>query len=489
MQFEETYENTDNARLYLKGLRFNGGEPDRTMTVTETRRFMEKLGISLDDVDKLNVIHIAGTKGKGSTCSYVERILRGHGIKTGFFSSPHLVDREERIRIAGVPISPETFTSHFWEIYNKTVLGLDEKDVVSFPFQLFLLMAFKIFIEAQVDVAVLEVGIGGEQDATNVVLNPVVCGITTLELDHTEILGHTIDKIAWHKAGIIKPGVPVFTVPQPQSAMQVIKSRAEEKNSPVFVTPAYSQYDWGGKEVQLPMKSEFQKVNASLALQITNAWLKRHKLSVKDRFLPYTDTNHIPEAAPFIVPFRSRLALKNCQVQGRLQIERHEDVTYFIDMSHTPKSIAGCVQWFREESEKDAAARGGKVRKYLMYHTFTRDVTELMPQLAELTWDTAVFCTSFTNARVRVNSFKKEKVQSQVEKIKFNESFWKELMRQRGVEPRTQYLEAVAEATDWCHQDARRNNSSAHILYCGSGTIAGSALRNLRDNIRSTTTK
>jgi len=153
---------------------------------------------------KLPFIHVAGTKGKGSTCAFSESILRNCGLKTGLFTSPHLVSVRERIKINGIPISQELFSNYFWECWNK----LEQTKTTQFPnmpayFRFLTLMAFKIFIAEKVDVTVMEVGIGGRTDATNVE-GSVVCGITSLGYDHQEVLGNTLTEIAYEKSGIFK---------------------------------------------------------------------------------------------------------------------------------------------------------------------------------------------------------------------------------------------------------------------------------------------
>lgn len=122
----------------------------------------------MEKLDELSVIHIAGTKGKGTTCSFTEKILRNHGYTTGFFSSPHLLEVRERIRINGKPISRLEFAKYFWNIYND--LERQKSDPYDMPlyFRFLTIMAFNIFVDKKVDVAVIEVGIGGEYDCTNV---------------------------------------------------------------------------------------------------------------------------------------------------------------------------------------------------------------------------------------------------------------------------------------------------------------------------------
>ncbi|XP_021891033.1 folylpolyglutamate synthase-like [Carica papaya] len=188
---------------------------------------MRILGLE-EKINDLKIIHIAGTKGKGSTCTFCEAILRECGFQTGLFTSPHLIDVRERIRINGLDISEDKFLLYFWECWNLLKDNLIDGLPMPPLFQFLTVLAFKVFISEQVDVAIIEVGLGGKRDSTNVIKEPVVCGISSLGMDHTESLGNTIGQIASHKAGIFKPEVPGFTVPQLSEAIDVIQQRAHE---------------------------------------------------------------------------------------------------------------------------------------------------------------------------------------------------------------------------------------------------------------------
>ena len=159
------------------------------------------------DVSRLKVVHVAGTKGKGSTCTMVESILRTKGYRTALYTSPHLVDVRERIRINGALLPKEDFSRFFWEVHEQLRHTADAPST-RFPampgyFRFLTLLAFKVFLSLGVDVAVIEVGLGGRLDATNVV-SPLVCGITSLDYDHTNVLGNTLAEIAFEKAASLK---------------------------------------------------------------------------------------------------------------------------------------------------------------------------------------------------------------------------------------------------------------------------------------------
>lgn len=164
-------------------------------------------------------------------CSFVESILREHGLKTGFFSSPHLVSVTERIRLNGVPISEAYFAKQFWSLYYRLKDSQEESGDMPPYFKYLTLMAIHVFLLEKVDVAIFEVGIGGVHDCTNIIRNTKTVGITSLGLDHVDVLGDTVEKIAWQKAGIIKTRSNVFTVRQPGMANEVIEQVATEKEA------------------------------------------------------------------------------------------------------------------------------------------------------------------------------------------------------------------------------------------------------------------
>lgn len=169
-------------------------------------------------------------------------MLHKKNVKTGFFSSPHLVAARERIRINEEPISEKMFTLYFYEVYNKLSESVSAEEGMPSYFHFMTLMAFRVFIAEKVDAAILEVGIGGEFDCTNVVPQPVVTGVTSLDLDHCSLLGDTIESIAWHKGGIFKNKVVAFTVRQNEKAFKVLQDRASQVNAPLFISPSWSLY-------------------------------------------------------------------------------------------------------------------------------------------------------------------------------------------------------------------------------------------------------
>ncbi|KAB0406905.1 hypothetical protein E2I00_002035, partial [Balaenoptera physalus] len=191
--------------------------------------------------------------------------------------SPHLVQVRERIRINGQPISPELFTKYFWRLYHRLEETKDDSSCVSMPgyFRFLTLMAFHVFLQEKVDLAVMEVGIGGAYDCTNIVKKPVVCGVSSLGIDHTGLLGDTMEKIAWQKGGIFKCGIPAFTVLQPDGPLAVLRDRAQQISCPLYLCPPLEALEEGGPLLTLGLEGEHQQSNAALALQLARCWLQQ----------------------------------------------------------------------------------------------------------------------------------------------------------------------------------------------------------------------
>ena len=191
------------------------------------------LGVLGNPEDRYASIVVAGSNGKGSVCSMLSRILTVSGYKAGLYTSPHLIDPEERIRINGDPVSRDVFCRSLTAVRDAVDHLIAEGMLLSPPtyFETMTCQALFSFAEARVDVAVLEVGMGGRFDATNVV-NPLVSVITTISGEHQKFLGDTLSQIAFEKAGIIKPGVPVVCGVEPDEAYNVIEARAAELKAP-----------------------------------------------------------------------------------------------------------------------------------------------------------------------------------------------------------------------------------------------------------------
>jgi len=268
----------NDAISYLYGLQKHGIK----LGLEKTAKILSIVG---DPQNKFRAIHVAGTNGKGSVSAITASIVTAHGHKTGLFTSPHLVSFTERIRINNVMISEHeivALTDEIRDIITKAEAETQEELVPTF-FEFVTAMAFLYFSRSGVDWVVVETGMGGRLDATSLI-NPAVSVITRIGYDHREFLGDTLSDIAHEKAGIIKRGVPVITVPQEKEAGDVIENTARDKTSPLFiygrdfsgelVKTGINVTELGYKDDQLsvsdlkvPLAGEYQVINASLAIR------------------------------------------------------------------------------------------------------------------------------------------------------------------------------------------------------------------------------
>jgi dihydrofolate synthase/folylpolyglutamate synthase len=228
-------------------------------------------------------VHVAGTNGKGSTCAMIEAGLRAAGVSTGLYISPHLSEPVERIQIGGRPVSSEEFSRAFDEVHaaSEQLIASGRIDAHPTYFESVTAMAFLLFRDTRAGTVVLETGLGGRLDATNVV-SPILTVITPIDFDHEQFLGNTIEAIAGEKAGILKAGVPAIFARQRPEALQVLRTRAHELNVPVtcssqalvddlVIDERGSNFRVNGDEVRCPLPGDHQvenAVTAALALRL-----------------------------------------------------------------------------------------------------------------------------------------------------------------------------------------------------------------------------
>jgi len=259
-------------------------------------KILELLG---NPQDKLRCIHVAGTNGKGSVCAIIASIIKSSGKKVGLYSSPHIFKYTERIKINGQDISDEDFSKY---VFNVCELS-DKNGIKLTEFEILTAVMFKYFYDEGAEVVVLETGLGGRFDATNVIKSNLCSVITHIDLDHTDRLGYTKEKIAFEKAGIIKPNCPVVT----SEGYEVIKDKADENNSLLLMTAPFADI------TNLSLKGSYQQENLALALA-----------AVKLVF-------------PNITQEVINEGLKNVQHPCRFQFA--EDKMLLIDGAHNPNGI------------------------------------------------------------------------------------------------------------------------------------------------------
>ncbi|RRK01232.1 bifunctional folylpolyglutamate synthase/dihydrofolate synthase [Opitutaceae bacterium TAV3] len=221
------------------------------------------------------VIHVAGTNGKGSVAAMIESILRAAGLRTGLYTSPHLIRLGERVQVDRVPLTEAEIVRYVEELRPVAErIGAASAEAMPSFFEFMTAMAFLQFSRRRCDVAIIEVGLGGRLDATNIV-EPVMSVITSIGLDHCEMLGNTLESIAAEKAGIIKPGVPVVLGRLPAAAERVVReiaARQHPEPSPVMSVAEL----WGDDLKRYPgtnLEGDYQRINAATAMLTAGAWL------------------------------------------------------------------------------------------------------------------------------------------------------------------------------------------------------------------------
>ena len=265
--------------------------------------------------ERLRFLHVAGTNGKGSTCALLESIHRAAGRRVGLFTSPHLVAFGERIQVNRQPVSEAAVVSLVEEARGLLRHFAPEEHPTFF--EVVTVMALRYFEEQRCDLVVWETGMGGRLDATSIV-TPLASLVTNIQLDHEKWLGHTLAQIAAEKAGIIKPGVPVFTTAQAPEALEVIRATALRHQAPLtLVTPADTLRP-PLRGLELPLPGDHQRLNAALALAACDALQPLLPLSAAQ----------IQEG------------LRSVQWPGRFQILRRGARTLVLDGAHNPAGAA-----------------------------------------------------------------------------------------------------------------------------------------------------
>jgi dihydrofolate synthase/folylpolyglutamate synthase len=318
-------------RTYLEALdylnqfiNYERAQPQRyapeTLSLDRVNHLLDRLGRP----DRAyRAIHLAGTKGKGSTAAMIESSLRAAGYRTGFYTSPHLHTFRERMRVNNEFIARDQFAQLVDEIepHVAAVEGLTWFEIVT-------AIAFLFFARSHIDVAVLEVGLGGRFDATNVV-TPIVSVITSLSMDHMNLLGNSIEQIAFEKAGIIKRHVPAVSAPQVPEALDVIRRVARMRGAELSVVlepPPQPSPDSQGREWALPLLGAHQLINASVAVTVLHI-AHQHGLAISEEAI--------------------QRGLATVQWPGRLEV-LNRDPLLVVDGAHNGDSAQKLAQALRD---------------------------------------------------------------------------------------------------------------------------------------------
>ncbi len=293
---------------YQKALEWLYGTQERgvKLGLANVRRL---LGRFADPQRRFQCAHVTGTNGKGSVCAMMESICRAQGLRVGLFTSPHLVRFNERITINGHPITDDSVVAGLEQIRS----AIESETHPTF-FEITTVLAFNFFAQERCDLVVLETGLGGRLDATNVV-SPLVTVLTSIDLDHQKLLGNTHVEIAREKAGIIKQGVPVISAPQRPEVEAIIREVALRQAAPVRIV------NHPVEELPIALAGSHQRLNAALAI----AALESAQVPISDRAV--------------------RRGLATVQWPGRFQ---RIDETLVLDGAHNPAAIAQLIQTWQE---------------------------------------------------------------------------------------------------------------------------------------------
>lgn len=310
--------------------------------------------------DKLNIIHIAGTNGKGSVGRFIYSILKQHGLRVGLYTSPHLVNFNERIVVNDEEIK-DCDIDRLSIFFKKIISGYKKFEAIGEPsfFEFTTAICFKYFEERHIDVAVIEAGLGGKLDATNIIIKPLLSVITNISMDHREILGNSLKKIALDKAGIIKKDSLIVTGERKTEIKNIIKECAAAANIPFFSTDiikinrAKGYYNYNGlnlslKHIKLGSLASYQKYNLGLALlsvEIINDYYKDIiKLNLKEDSI--------------------KAGISEFNNEGRFEIINYKNNTLILDGAHNADGMKSLVASLR---------RIFKNRKYIIIFSVMKD--------------------------------------------------------------------------------------------------------------------
>ncbi|KAF4974152.1 hypothetical protein FZEAL_8917 [Fusarium zealandicum] len=436
------------------------------LAIPEMRDWLRRAGYEPKDLARLRHIHVAGTKGKGSVSAFATGMLKQYET-VGTYTSPHLVSPRERIAIQGEQVSQSLFARSFFELWDRfsDAAKMEGKSTAEaegpaskpFFFRFMTILAWHIFLREKVDSVVLECGIGGEYDATNVVPPEAVSAavLTQLGIDHVAMLGDTVEKISWHKAGILKPGVRGFVrrIDEKPSVRDILRERAAEKGAELDELDDALVQQWGGVSGKLP--GDFQKYNQALAV-----------LAVREHLGMGSD----PETALLNLPNKMVKGLKEASLRGRCETIRQGHIRWSLDGAHTKDSMREVAKWFVEALEPDASA-------ILVFNQQERDAAELLAvlldQIQEASGREQIFSHAFftRNDQERPASGETRDLDVQTRVAAF--------MSERAPSCLAQTFDNLQDTVAEARQVAEQRGSHQKILATGSMYLVGGILRAL----------
>ncbi|KAI8116805.1 hypothetical protein FF38_05668 [Lucilia cuprina] len=469
-EYEEAVKALNALQSNAESLRSSIHKRKRLNSLQDTQRYLLKSGLTIKELEKLSYIHVTGTKGKGSTCALVDAILRSYNVKTGFYSSPHLVSVTERIRINGQPISKQKFNQYFWPVYNKLMETQEYENDMPAYFKFLTVLSFHVYLGEKVDVVILEVGIGGELDCTNVVPNTKTVGISSLGLEHTQLLGNTLKEIAWQKAGIIKPHSTVYTSVQQKECLDVIYERAQEKQAIVHRVPEFESYfrDPSVEHVKKQLNN-CTVLNGSLALQLAYDWLRQN-------------CNGFHRDYEVNKPQLTEQAIKgilNCNWPGRCQKVKFFNFNIHLDGAHTVESMQVCGQWFSQVTTDST------IPKILLFNTTgDRDSEKLLTILRNfITFDLVCFVPNIASLSKDKNQDNKSILYSYTEQLKraqMHATNWEQMCLEDKENNTGKVFPTIVESFQHIRQIYNKSEE-LNILVTGSIHLIGATILSLNE--------
>jgi dihydrofolate synthase/folylpolyglutamate synthase len=363
--------NYQQALDYIHSLERFGSKPG----LERIRALTERLG---NPQNRLKFVHIAGTNGKGSTAAFIASIATAAGYRTGLYTSPYIVRFNERIKLDGEDISDGDLAGYATRIQSAVEDMLREGMEHPTEFEVITALAFLYFVEKQCDVVVLEVGLGGRFDATNIIPSAAVSVITKIEMDHMAILGDTFAKIAYEKAGIIKDCGKVVTYPQEKSALETIAAVCRDRNATLYCA---APDELAGVELKRGLLAfshpGLGRLETSIvgAHQVYNAAVALKTIEV----LNDTGFNILPE--------QIRQGFRKASWPGRFELLR-TNPDFYVDGGHNPDGIRSFVNTFKKIYPGRKAIIIFGVMKDKEYETMVAELSEIAERFIAVTPDT-----------------------------------------------------------------------------------------------------